>query len=61
MEQLTSEELYQIDGGGWLDDLVDLAKKASSTPLGKVIGVVTLVEPLYDIGVGIKKGWNSYK
>ena len=61
MKELTSEELYQIDGGGWLDTLVEVAKKAKSIPvIGKVFIVVEVVDPLYDLGVGIKKGWNSY-
>lgn len=60
MKQLTEEELYQVDGGGWLEDAVEYVKKLSSGPVGKVVQIFAVIEPLYDVGVGIKKGWNSY-
>lgn len=52
MKELTLEELYQIEGGGWLKDLV---KKIPGAGV-----VLTGIEIVYDIGSGIKKGWNAY-
>ncbi|MDT0124770.1 hypothetical protein Q9R46_19055 [Paenibacillus sp. RRE4] len=58
--ELSSDEMLQIDGGGWFSDLLDTAEKASKN--GLLRGVAVL-EPIWDFSKGftsgVVDGWNK--
>ncbi|KGE20462.1 hypothetical protein [Paenibacillus wynnii] len=58
--ELSQDDVMLVDGGDWLDKAVAIAKSFTSTPLGKVVGVVGVAGPAYDFLKGIKAGWDSY-
>ncbi|URN95550.1 MAG: lactococcin G-beta/enterocin 1071B family bacteriocin [Candidatus Pristimantibacillus lignocellulolyticus] len=59
-KEITHDQLINIDGGGIWDDIVEFGKTAAKSPLGKLVVAIQLIEPAYDFGKGIVKGWNAY-
>ncbi|WP_342437389.1 hypothetical protein NSS79_31175 [Paenibacillus sp. FSL L8-0436] len=58
--ELSHNEALELEGGGWLDTVLDFSKEVGKTTLGKVVAVVSFVQPAYDFAKGVKAGWDGY-
>lgn len=58
--ELSYNETLELDGGDWFDTVVDFSKAVGKSTLGKVVAVVSIVEPVYDFAKGVKAGWDAY-